>query len=62
MTKHSPEQVKYVADTIMPGFIPKDETIRELTFAFTVDSVNYEVLYQKNKMGEWQFVSHQKAV
>jgi hypothetical protein len=62
MTKHSPDQIQYVADTIMPGFIPKDTAATELTFAFTLDSVNYEVVYQKNNSGDWQFTSHQKAV
>jgi hypothetical protein len=61
MSKHSPAQVKYVADTLMPNFIPKDSSVNDLTFAFTVDGVNYEVIYQKNKQGEWQFESFIKA-
>jgi hypothetical protein len=61
MSKHTTEQIQYVADTIMPGFIPKDVTSRELSFAFTMDGVNYEVVYQKDKQGKWQFISHQNA-
>jgi hypothetical protein len=62
MSKHSPEQVKYVADTIMPTFIPKDAAVTALSFAFTLDGVNYEVIYEKDKKGEWQFISYQKAL
>ena len=61
MSKHTTEQIQYVADTIMPGFIPKDGAARELNFAFTMDGVNYEVIYQKDKQGNWLFVSYQKA-
>jgi hypothetical protein len=61
MSKHTPEQIQYVADTIMPGFIPRDVTASELNFAFTMDGVNYEVVYQKDKQGNWQFSSHRKA-
>jgi hypothetical protein len=61
MAKHTTDQIQYIADTIMPGFIPKDGNARELSFAFTVDAVNYEVIYQKDKQGNWQFISHKKA-
>lgn len=62
MAKHTPEQINYVADTLMPNFIPKDTTINDLTFAFTIDGVNYEVVYQKDAQGEWQFISQQRAL
>lgn len=61
MSKHTSEQINFVADTLMPGFIPKDSTVSELSFAFTLDGVNYEVIYQKSKKGEWQFVSSKRA-
>lgn len=61
MAKHTPEQINYVADTLMPNFIPKDETVIDLSFAFTLDGVNYEVTYQKNTQGDWQFMSQRKA-
>ena len=61
MPKHSPDQINYVADTLMPNFIPKDNAITDLSFAFTLDGVNYEVVYQKDTKGDWQFVSQRKA-
>lgn len=61
MAKHTQDQINYVADTLMPNFIPKDEAITDLSFAFTLDGVNYEVIYQKNAQGKWLFVSQRKA-
>jgi hypothetical protein len=62
MSKHSPQQVRYIADTLMPNFIPKDTTIDDLSFVFTADGENYEVIYKKDKSGDWQFISQQKAI
>lgn len=61
MSKHTAEQIHFVADTLMPGFIPKDNTVSDLSFAFTLDGVNYEVIYQKNQKGEWQIISYKRA-
>jgi hypothetical protein len=61
MANHTVEQIKYVADTLMPNFIPKASTESSLSFAFTLDGVNYEVMYEKDKQGEWQLLSHRKA-
>lgn len=61
MSKHTADQVNYVADTLMPGFIPKDITVKDLSFAFTLDGVNYEVVYQKSNKDEWQFISYKQA-
>lgn len=61
MLKHTPEQVRFIADSIMPKFIPKDITILVLSFAFTADGANYEVNYLKNSLTNWQFVSYKNA-
>lgn len=61
MAKHSTEQIQYVADSIMSDFIPKDKNAQDLSFAFTLDGTNYEVVYQKDNKGNWQYKSHQKA-
>ena len=61
MSKHSTEQIQYVANSIMSNFIPKDENAKDLTFAFTLDGTNYEVVYQKDNNGIWLYKSHQKA-
>ena len=61
MPKHTPEQVQFIADSIMPEFVPKDQSVSDLTFAFTADSTNYEVIYKKDSDAKWQFVSFKKA-
>ena len=61
MANHTAEQIKYVADTLMPNFIPKDSAASILSFAFTLDGVNYEVSYEKDRHGDWQLTSHRKA-
>ncbi len=61
MSKHTPAQIQFIADSLMPGFIPKDESQSNLSFAFTADGCNYEVIYQKSKSEKWLFVSFQKA-
>lgn len=61
MSKHSTDQVKYVADSIMPGFIPKNAAVADLSFSFTLDGINYEVIYKKDPKGIWQYQSHREA-
>jgi len=61
MPKHTPEQIQFIADSLMPGFVPKDESESTLTFAFTADTTNYEVIYKKDSDSKWQFVSYKKA-
>jgi hypothetical protein len=61
MPKHTPEQIQFIADSLMPGFVPKDQSESTLTFAFTADSSNYEVIYKKNSDAKWQFASYKKA-
>jgi len=61
MPKHTPEQIENIADSIMPNFIPKDASLNDLSFAFTVDGMNYKVAYQKNKQGIWRLISHEPA-
>jgi len=61
MANHTPEQITYVAKTLMPNFVPKDGAENSLSFAFTLDGVNYEVVFEKDKQGEWQLISHRKA-
>jgi len=61
MPKHTPDQIENIANSIMRGFIPKDEAAQGFSFVFTADGVNYEVTYRKTKEGQWTLVSHQQA-
>lgn len=53
---HSEEQIKSIADTLLPGFIPKDPKEKELSFHFTIPPKHsYKVLYKKDVRNEWIF-------
>ncbi|MNL10796.1 hypothetical protein D3C87_1316080 [compost metagenome] len=57
---HPEMQIKLIADTLLPGFIPKDQNEKELTFHFTIPpNKSYKVYYQKDKKNEWTFVSYE---
>lgn len=54
---HTETQIKLIADTLLPDFIPKDPEEKELIFHFTIRPRNsYKVHYQKNDKNEWSFV------
>lgn len=53
---HSEEQIKLIADTLLPGFIPKNPEEKELIFHFTLPpNKNYKVWYKKDIKKEWKF-------
>ncbi len=57
---HPEIQIKLIADTLLPSFIPKDKNENELTFHFTIPpNKSYKVLYQKNTQNEWIFISYE---
>ena len=50
------EQVKMIAETLLPAFIPKDNAETELSFHFTVPpNQSYKVWYSRNKQLTWDF-------
>lgn len=54
---HTEIQIKLIADTLLPGFIPKDPVENELTFHFTIPpNKSYKVHYKKNAGNEWVFI------
>ncbi|MNL01154.1 hypothetical protein D3C87_1216150 [compost metagenome] len=58
---HSEEQIKLIADTLLPGFIPKDAHLQEFSFHFTIPPSNsYKVWYKKNTKGEWSFTAFEQ--
>jgi hypothetical protein len=61
MPKHTPEQIENIADSIMPNFIPRDASLSDLSFVFTVDGMNYKVAYRKDKQGSWKLISQEQA-
>lgn len=57
---HPEIQIKLIADTLLPSFIPKDKSEKELTFHFTIPpNKSYKVQYQKNNKNEWTFISYE---
>lgn len=50
------EQIKMIAETLLPGFVPKDHTETDLSFQFTVPpNSSYKVWYSRNKQLIWEF-------
>jgi hypothetical protein len=57
---HSKEQIKNIADTLLPSFIPKDPAETELVFHFTLPpNQSYKVSYKK-KNANWQFIGYEE--
>lgn len=55
---HPEIQIKLIADTLLPGFIPKDLNETELSFHFTIPPKStYKVHYQRSGKNDWTFVS-----
>lgn len=56
------EHIKMIAETLLPGFIPKDEEETELSFHFTVPpNQSFKVWYTKDKKSGWNFLRYEKA-
>lgn len=59
---HPESQIKLIADTLLPGFIPKSADEKELSFHFTIPpNKSYKVWYQKNAKNEWVFTGYEPA-
>ncbi|PYF70033.1 hypothetical protein [Pedobacter nutrimenti] len=53
------EQIKMIADTLLPGFLPKEPVESEISFHFTVPpNQTFKVWYQK-KGQAWIFQKYQ---
>lgn len=53
------EQIKMIAATLLPGFIPKDASATELSFHFTVPpNQSFKVYYLKNKK-DWEYQKYE---
>jgi hypothetical protein len=48
------ETIALVANSILPNFLPDDNTVNELSFDFPMQGVNYTAFYIKNASGYWQ--------
>jgi hypothetical protein len=56
------DQVEKIANLLLPGFVPKDKTINELTFHFTIPpNENFKVWFEKNGNADWQFVKYEEV-
>jgi hypothetical protein len=58
----SKEQVQQIADLLMPGFIPKDKSLNEFSFHFTVPPDDtFKVWFEKKNDSKWQFVKYEQV-
>ena len=48
------ESITLVADSILPNFLPRDGSVKELSFDFTMQSKSYTAFYIKDATGYWQ--------
>lgn len=59
---HPSTQIQLIADTLLPGFIPKDPEAVQLEFHFTIPpNHHYKVRYEKQAGKGWVFVYSEKA-
>ncbi|SEA87276.1 hypothetical protein [Pedobacter hartonius] len=57
------EQIAAIANTLLPSFIPKDQTETTLSFHFTLppDS-SYKVFFEKDAKAKWQFLRYEEVL
>jgi len=57
------QQVKMIAETLLPGFLPKDPAEAELSFHFTVPpNQSFKVWYSKNNKNTWEYKKFEPVV
>ncbi|MEO8794761.1 MAG: hypothetical protein ABI390_04790 [Daejeonella sp.] len=58
-------QIELIANSLLPGFIPKDPAENSLSFNFTIATgKTYHVNYKRitsNKKSEWEFVDYSEV-
>ena len=63
---YSAPQIETVANSLLPGFIPKDESLTEFSFQFTLAPSNtYKVYFEKiadKKSALWKFVKFEEVL
>lgn len=54
------DQIEAIANTLLPGFVPRDKNENKLSFHFTLppDST-YRVFFERNSKLEWLFISYE---
>ncbi len=59
------EQIELIANSLLPGFIPKDAEENNLSFNFTLATgKTYHVNFKRNtsnKKSEWEFVDYSEV-
>jgi hypothetical protein len=49
------DDIRLIADSILPQFLPDDATAKSLTFSFKTGGIQYTAHYTKNTHGYWDF-------
>jgi hypothetical protein len=56
------EQIKMIAETLLPGFIPKNQDEKELSFHFTVPpGQSFKVFFERKNDSEWNWKGYEPA-
>jgi hypothetical protein len=56
------EQIKIIAETLLPGFIPKDQGAKELSFHFTIPpGQSFKVFFERKSDSEWNWKRYEPA-
>ena len=53
-------QIKQIADTLLPQFLPKSDKETEVSFNFTIPPNNTFRVWYLKKAETWTFVRHEK--
>ncbi|TSD66215.1 hypothetical protein FFF34_002095 [Inquilinus sp. KBS0705] len=51
------DKIRLIADNVVSQFLPTDPAIKEFSFDFKTDGVNYTACYTKNQQGYWEYIS-----
>lgn len=49
------DDIRLIADSILPQFLPDDATAKSLTFSFKTSGIQYTAHYTKSAQGYWEF-------
>lgn len=50
--------IRLIADSIMPQFLPNDPNAQKLSFNLKTNGITYTAYYSKNAQGYWEFKNY----
>ena len=58
--KLSPEQIRLIAENLLPNFIPKDPAENSLSFHFTAEGANIRLSFSR-KGNQWELIDFKQV-